>query len=189
VTDTSQVPDGEGGHTLPASRQVLRSLRAVVLAMQMYADGVGHDLGLHRSDLMAMNLMSQAAARGRSLTPSQVAKSMSLSAAAVTALVDRLERVGHLARHPDPADRRRVRLDVSQQAEDIGRSMFQPMNDALAEVMEQYTEADLQMVVAMLEQFTAAVQRASEADPARVQRGGGPVHPAPAPTLGDHATG
>lgn len=157
--------------------------------MQMYADSVGHDLGLHRSDLMAMNLMSQAATRGSSLTPSQVAKSMSLSAAAVTALVDRLERVGHLERHPDPVDRRRVRLDVSQQAEDVSRVMFRPMNDELTEIMDGYTEEELRLIGRILQDFTGAVQRAGTPDPASQEGEGEAIPSSSAPTLGDHATG
>jgi len=184
-----QVPGDDGAADDRPVRRVLGSLRSVTLAMQIYADGVGHDLGLHRSDLMAMNLMSHAAARGSSMTPTQVAKSMSLSAAAVTALVDRLERVGHLVRHPDPADRRRVRLDVSQQAEDVSRGMFRPMNEELVEVMGQYTQAELQLVGRVLDDFTSAVQRASGHDPVRPQEDGDSVSTSPAPTLGDHATG
>ncbi|HKJ11460.1 MAG TPA: MarR family transcriptional regulator [Ornithinimicrobium sp.] len=186
MTDTTHVPHDDGSAGVASSRQVLSSLRAVVSAMQMYADGVGHDLGLHRSDLMAMNLMSQAAARGTSMTPSQVARSMSMSAAAVTALVDRLERVGHLERHPDPTDRRRVKLDVSRQAEDVSRTMFRPMNDELVEVMSHYTEDELEVVDRMLTEFTRAVMRAREHNPAEDGDSGLAARP---PTLGHHATG
>lgn len=188
MTDTTKVP-GEDPAQDVSSRRLLFSLRSLVLAVQMYADDVGHHLGLHRSDLMAMNLVSQASARGSSLTPSQVAKSMSLSAAAVTALVDRLERVGHLMRHPDPADRRRVRLDVSQQAQDVSRAMFRPMNDELAEVMSRYSEAELALVSQMLQEFTQAVQRAQTPDSPSEDGRGDTGSPASASTLGDHATG
>jgi len=186
-----QVPDDDDHEAadIEQARQVLRSLRSVTLAMQIYADGVGHDLGLHRSDLMAMNLVSQAAGRGSSMTPSQVAKNMSLSAAAVTALVDRLERVGHLVRQPDPDDGRRVRLGVSRQAEDVSRDLFQPMNDELVEAMDRYTEGELELISRMLDDLTAAVHRARGHDPVKTEVGGDSAPVPPAPTLGDHATG
>ncbi len=164
-------------------------MRGLASRLQLYSDGVGHDLGLHRSDLMAMNLMSQAAQHGKSMTPTDVSKRMSLSAAAVTALVDRLERVGHLVRHPDPDDRRRVRLDVSKQAEKVSREMFSPLNAGLNEAMLAYTDDELALVQRVLADISEAVinvvrgESSANAAPSPARKDG------PGPTLNDHETG
>lgn len=157
VTEASQVPTRSGVAQRPCARAVAQALRSLALRLQLYSDGVGDDLGLHRSDLMAMNLMSQEAQRGKSMTPTDVSKKMSLSAAAVTALVDRLERVGHLVRHPDPDDRRRVRLDISKQAETVSREMFRPLNSGLSEAMSAYTDEELELVRRVLNDLNEAV--------------------------------
>lgn len=180
MTDLTEVPVRKRIPARPSARALAQTLRALVSKTQLYADGVGHELGLHRSDLMAMNLMSQAAMRGESMTPTDVSKQMSLSAAAVTALVDRLERVGHLVRHPDAKDRRRTRLGVSRQAESVSREMFRPMNDRLYEAMGSYTDEELDLVTRVLRDLVQAVHEAEPSD--------GPADPA-GPTLGDHATG
>ncbi len=157
VTDAPQVPTLPGGADRPSARAVSQALRGLASRLQLYSDGVGHDLGLHRSDLMAMNLMSQSAQHGTSMTPTDISKKMSLSAAAVTALVDRLERVGHLVRHPDPDDGRRVRLNVSKQAETVSRRMFRPLNAGLNEAMLAYTDEELELVQRVLTDLSEAV--------------------------------
>ncbi len=159
MTDIAQVPARTGPANRPPARAVTQALRGLASRLQLYSDAVGHDLGLHRSDLMAMNLMSQAAQCGTSMTPTDVSKKMSLSAAAVTALVDRLERVGHLVRNPDPDDRRRVRLDVSRQAETVSREMFRPLNEGLTEAMSAYTDEELELVQRVLADLSNAVLR------------------------------
>ncbi len=174
------VPDRRRIPVRSAARRVNHAVRVLVSTTQLYADGVGHNLGLHRSDLMALNLMSQAAMRGESMTPTDVAKQMSLSAAAVTALVDRLEQVGHLVRQPDAQDRRRVRLGVSKQAESVSREMFRPMNERLADAMSAYSDDELELVARVLKDLSDAV---SDVEP-----GSKPAEPTGS-TLGDHATG
>ncbi len=181
MSDPREVPNPGSSPDRTAAQDVARRLRALVAQSQLYADGVGHDLGLHRSDLMAMNLMSQAAVRGELMTPGEVAKQMSLSAAAVTALVDRLERVGHLVRHADTRDRRRVRLDISNQAETVSRRMFRPMNERMYAAMSPYTDAELALVARVMADLTEAVRREEPEDAAAAR--------APGSTLSDHATG
>ncbi|MGB3187041.1 MAG: MarR family transcriptional regulator [Ornithinimicrobium sp.] len=160
MTESTQVPGGRSTADDVIARKVSHNLRVLVSRMQLYADSVGHELGLHRSDLMAMNLMSQASLRGHAMTPGEVAKKMSLSAAAVTALVDRLEDVGHLVRTPDVKDRRRVRLGVSKQAATVSRSMFRPMNDRLYAALAHYTAAELDVVARVLADMTEAIEEA-----------------------------
>ncbi|MGB3827148.1 MAG: MarR family transcriptional regulator [Ornithinimicrobium sp.] len=161
MTDSTKVPDRRRTAVRPRALAVTRAVRVLVSRTQLYADSVGHGLGLHRSDLMALNLMSQAAANhGELMTPGDVAKQMSLSAAAVTALVDRLERVGHLVRQPDAHDRRRVRLDVSKQAESVSREMFRPMNDRLLGALSAYSDQELELVAQVLRDLSVAVDGA-----------------------------
>lgn len=141
-------------------RAVSFAVRALVSRTQQYSDLVGHEAGLHRSDMAAMNHISQAAIHGEVLGPSDVAKRMSLSPAAVTALVDRLEAVGHLVRHRDEEDRRRVRLDLTHEAILTAGLMFRPMTSAMNEAMESYTDEELELVLRVLRDLTAAVDRA-----------------------------
>jgi len=146
-------------------RAVTLALRLLVARTQQYADRAGHDAGLHRSDLTAMNHISQAIVQGERLGPGDVAKRMSLSPAAVTALVDRLESVGHVVRHRDVKDRRRIRLDLTHQATVTARGMFRPMTQAMADALEPYSDEELQLITRALTDLTAALDQVGEGGP------------------------
>ena len=65
-----------------------------------------------------------AARRGEALTAGASAPAVELRSASVTALVDRLEKVGHVRRVRDPEDRRRVSLEMSDAAMAAGAEHF-----------------------------------------------------------------
>ena len=65
-----------------------------------------------------------AARRGEALTAGGLGAAVELRSASVTALVDRLEKVGHVRRVRDPEDRRRVSLEMSDSAMAAGAELF-----------------------------------------------------------------
>src|SRR5215204_6184735 len=66
-------------------------------------------LGLNRTDLHCINIIENSGG----LTAGELAKESGLTTGAVTGVIDRLERAGYARRVPDPADRRRVKLEVT----------------------------------------------------------------------------
>ena len=73
-------------------------------AVILFHEAIGHRLGLSAADQRALRII---AGRGP-LTAGTLAQLTGLSPGAVTGLVDRLERGGHVTRAADPADRRRI---------------------------------------------------------------------------------
>ena len=67
------------------------------------------NLGVNRTDLHCLNIIENAGG----LTAGELAAEAGLTTGAVTGVVDRLERVGYARRVPDPADRRRVKVEVT----------------------------------------------------------------------------
>ena len=71
------------------------------------------------------------------LTPTELGRRLSLSSGAITALVDRLERTGHVERRPNPTDRRSsVVLPVPQGLEEAGRHRVPVVADLLEKTAE-----------------------------------------------------
>jgi DNA-binding MarR family transcriptional regulator len=66
-------------------------------------------LGLNRTDLHCINIIENSGG----LTAGQLAAEAGVTSGAVTGVIDRLERAGYARRVPDPADRRRVKLEVT----------------------------------------------------------------------------
>jgi DNA-binding MarR family transcriptional regulator len=66
-------------------------------------------LGVNRTDLHCLNIIENSGG----LTAGELAAEAGLTTGAVTGVVDRLEKVGYARRVPDPADRRRVKVEVT----------------------------------------------------------------------------
>jgi DNA-binding MarR family transcriptional regulator len=121
--------------------------------------------GLNRTDVRALVAIMDAARRGEALTAGRLGEAVDLRSASVTALVDRLERVGHVRRVRDPGDRRRVGLEMSETAMAAGAEHFGGLARDLVGAMEGYSDEELAVVRRWLEDMTAVVTRHSRAEP------------------------
>ena len=82
-----------------------------------------------------------------------------LSSASVTALVDRLERAGHVRRVRDADDRRRVALEMSESAMAAGAEFFGGLNRDLLAATAGYSDEELAVVRRFLEEMAAVIER------------------------------
>ena len=122
--------------------------------------------GLNRTDVRALVAIMDAARRGEALTAGRLGEAVDLRSASVTALVDRLERVGHVRRVRDPEDRRRVGLEMSETAMAAGAEHFGGLARDLVAAMEGYTDDELAVVRRWLADMTGVITRHSRGEPA-----------------------
>ena len=115
--------------------------------------------GLNRTDVRALVAIMDAARRGQALTAGTLGQAVELSSASVTALVDRLEKAGHVRRVRDPSDRRRVALEMSAPAMAAGGQFFGGLNRDLLAAMADYSEDELAVVRRFLEQMAGIIER------------------------------
>ncbi len=120
--------------------------------------------GLGRTDVRALVAIMDAARRGEALTAGVLGQAVDLSSASVTALVDRLERAGHVRRVRDPQDRRRVVLEMSESAMAAGGQFFGGLNRDLLAAMADYSEEELAVVHRFLSEVTAVVEQHAHAE-------------------------
>lgn len=101
--------------------------------------------GMHPSDARFLFLL--AAADGDGVTPKQAAEDLELSTGAMTSLIDRLERRGHIERHPNPLDRRSVIVHLTPAGASVARSFgavwATAFGDAIAPAHRSGLAADL----------------------------------------------
>ena len=91
--------------------------------------------GLHTTDLRALIALLDAGRTGRRATPGWLGEQLGLNSAGITSLLDRLERLGRLQRVRDTEGRRRVFLEVTAKAVELGWSFFGPLIDAAIDEM------------------------------------------------------
>ena len=140
-----------------------RELALLLRRLTVELDAVGQRFaGLHaigRTDVRAMVAIMDAARRGEALTAGALGRAVDLSSASVTALVDRLERAGHVRRVRDPQDRRRVVLEMSESAMAAGGQFFGGLQRDLVAAMEGYADDELTAVRRFLTEMTEVIVR------------------------------
>jgi len=139
--------------------EVLGRLRACGSAMQSLAAQFAAQAAVHPTDLHALDHLSR---WGEALTVGELGVALDLSSAAVTGLVDRLERGGHVERFRDPGDGRRVRVRMTPRAHALAGEVFGTYGARLCDSMTAFTAEELGTISAFLDAATAAAEARPE---------------------------
>lgn len=127
------------------------SLRALGSDLDQLDEAVANRAGLHRTDLRCLEIV----ARGGPLSAGRLAALAGLSTSAVTSVIDRMERAGRMRRVPDSADRRKVMVEVTEQARREGQAAFTGLIDGTDSLLARYSYQEL----VLLDQFLDAVRK------------------------------
>ena len=151
----------EGNRRYSVDADERQELLLLLRRLTVELDAVGQRFaglhGLGRTDVRAMVAIMDAARRGDAVTAGALGRAVDLSSASVTALVDRLERAGHVRRVRDADDRRRVALEMSESAMAAGAEFFGGLNRDLLAATAGYSDEELAVVRRFLEQVTDVV--------------------------------
>jgi DNA-binding MarR family transcriptional regulator len=115
-------------------------------AYDRFEDAAAEYFGVNRTAMRCMDVLERV---GR-LTAGEIATQTGLSSGAVTALLDRLERAGYVRRIRDPADRRRVWVELTETARKLAMEVYGPLAEAMAE-FDRYSDDDLRLITAYIE--------------------------------------
>ena len=143
-------------------QEIALLLRRLTVELQAVGQRFAELHGLNRTDVRALVAIMDAARADRSLTAGALGAAVDLTSASVTALVDRLERVGHVRRVRDEHDRRRVVLEISDTAMAAGGEFFGGLQRDLAGAMAGYTDEELDVVRRFLTEMTEVIVRHSK---------------------------
>jgi DNA-binding MarR family transcriptional regulator len=150
-------PTGDEGAPVPAEatdagsarralEDAVRALRRVSLQGTVFGQSVAIRLGLSDSDVEALEALIDMGAA----TAGRLGDVLGLSTGAVTRLVDRLEQAGYVRRVSDPADRRRVVVEVVPDKATAVRSMLSRIAAAGSDEMARFSDAQLELVADFL---------------------------------------
>jgi DNA-binding MarR family transcriptional regulator len=122
-------------------------VRLQQVAYDRFHDAVAAYLGINRTDLRCLDLLDL---HGGRMSAGDLAASMGLSTGAVTAMLDRLEKIGYVRRVRDPDDRRRVLVETGDAARERGLEIYQPFQDATLPMLDGYTDEQIALVAGFL---------------------------------------
>jgi DNA-binding MarR family transcriptional regulator len=132
--------------------EVVRRLHAFGLARDRLNIGLARGAGLSTLDLHALEHLEQSGP----LTPRRLERHLGLTSGAVTALVDRLERVGWVTRSRHPTDRRSVLVGLSEAAEHAGDDHVGAYHRRIRRAAQRLSPAERAAVARFLDEVTRA---------------------------------
>jgi DNA-binding MarR family transcriptional regulator len=95
--------------------------------------------------------------------PSEVSRYTGLTSGATTALLDRLEKAGFIARRPNPDDRRGTLIVPAEGAAKKVAAWFESSRNSQDELLASYSEGELELIAQVFERFAQLWQLETEA--------------------------
>ena len=140
---------------------VVRALRRVNFQGSIFGQSVAIRLGLSESDIDALELLIDTGAA----TAGKLSDLMGLTTGAVTRVIDRLEQAGYVRRTADPADRRRVVVEVVPERVATVQSLLASLERASEEEVGRYSAEQL----ALINDFLSRMADLTQAEAARLR--------------------
>src|SRR5262249_18047766 len=137
---------------------LLQTFGAAVPAFQEATDEVDEAaaavLGTNRTDMRWLSVLY----RVGSMSPSELATAAGLTPPAMTAALDRIERAGYVKRTREGADRRAVRVEITDLLRQHCQRIYGPIAIEGRRLLSRYRTAELVAVLRFLEEGRALQQ-------------------------------
>lgn len=122
--------------------ELVDEVRRSQSATDRYDQAVADAVGLNRTDMRCIDVIE----REGKVAAGRLAHATGLTTGAMTAAIDRLERLGYARRVPDPGDRRRVMVELTERAGEIHR--FYSAHAAQAErLYHRYSAEEMELLL------------------------------------------
>lgn len=156
---------GRGSFAVHPATELLRHILDLTTEFERH---LGRELTVNPTDLEAMEELI----RDGALSPTELAKRLGVSTAAVTTVVDRLIAVGHVSREPNPNDRRGVLVTPNPDSVRKAMGTLMPMILGMDRVLAGFDEGERDTITAYLgrvaDVYRAQLPAAETPDPAPV---------------------
>ncbi|MWV43181.1 MarR family transcriptional regulator [Paenibacillus sp. HJL G12] len=120
----------------------------------LYQQNVAASLGLYNNDLKSVDILRETGP----ITAGELSKITGLATGSVTALIDRLEKVGYVRRANDPNDRRRVILVPEYEYKEEVGNTYRPLHQSMHELASSYTDEDLDLITQFIGKASAILE-------------------------------
>jgi DNA-binding MarR family transcriptional regulator len=148
--------------------ELIEAVRANQLATDKMDEAAARGLGVNRTDARCLDIIE----RVGPITAGGLAEEAGLTTGAVTTVIDRLVEKGYARRVADPADRRRVMVEITELMEERAGHFYGPLAEASSPMLSRYSVAELEAVIRFLRAGTEMVERRSGEIRAELEGGG-----------------
>ena len=125
--------------------ELVAAVRASQTATEMLDAAIADYLGVNDTDFRCLDILDQEGA----MTAGHLAQRARLSPAAMTTLLDRLERKGLARRVRDEADRRKVLVEVTPMLQEMAAELYGSPEEASAG-LNGYSQEELELLISFM---------------------------------------
>jgi DNA-binding MarR family transcriptional regulator len=149
--------------------RLMLEIRASQNATDRYDQAVADTLGLNRTDMRCIDILDR---EGR-LTAGRLAAQTGLTSGAVTTVIDRLEKAGHARRVRDTDDRRRIYVELTDDARHSAGRFYAEHAELAESLYRQYSEEQIELLFEFVKRGRDFNERkAAELETQLAERGG-----------------
>jgi DNA-binding MarR family transcriptional regulator len=148
IPDSGIVYQGEVSMDNEQVEKVRASLQRQLVHAVLDNERVAREHGLRVTDLQTLHLM---VLRDDVRTPRAISETTGVPTSTVTKMLDRLEHAGYIHRTPDPADRRKTRIEIVQEAIAPLQRLYGDTDAEFDDVSRQFSPDELEVVVRYLD--------------------------------------
>lgn len=138
-------------------------VQQIAIRQQRFEQHLAAELDVDRAGLEAMDhLMSTGPT-----TPTELARLLGISTAAMTLVLNRLESAGHLRRDPHPSDRRKLIVTASDETSHRAYGQVEPLIRGVESLIDSMEEAERVVVEKFLDGLLTAYDEVTPGDLSR----------------------
>lgn len=153
-------PEGDSASTVDVLN-LLRRYRAAETTMRARTRAA---MGMNETDLMALRLLLREQRAGRIVRPIDIARTLDISTASTTTLIDRLEKGGHARREPHPTDRRAGVVVPTASSDEEVKATLGAMHRRMLAFVDDLSDQERAVVSRFLAGMTSAIEEASDGE-------------------------
>ena len=135
-----------GSHKSDLVQEIIVAIQDEQTQQAFMSNAIAERLDLTPNELEVLGTL---VSRGP-LTAGEISQRTGLTSGAVTRLIDRLEQRGSVRRRADPEDRRRVRVEITTNAQHVCEPFYGPLEREGTRLLEDLTEKELETIIKYL---------------------------------------
>lgn len=143
--------------------QSFRLYRAAEVAMRRRTRD---SMSMGENDLLVLRYLLKAQQQGRMVSPGEIARYLAVSTASMTAIVDRLEKSGHVRRERHLSDRRSIYVVPTADSDEEVRRTLGDMHERMLDAVMDMSPEEITIVMDTLGRLQAAVDQVDAHEPA-----------------------
>lgn len=144
--------------------ELINEVRRSQNATDRFDQAVADALGLNRTDMRCLDIIE----REGPIAAGELAHATGLTSGAITTVIDRLERAGFARRTRDPEDRRRVLVELTEQASQIAPRFYKEHMTEAKRLYDRYTLEQIELLLG----FVRSGREFNERQSARLEQQG-----------------